>query len=91
MMMSVPIPMYMHGYYPARVRLNAWTEATNYAKRWLIKVQQGMDLGLSEQQDLVEPSKTYALKKASEMEALYDFNIALAKLAQATGWEDMLN
>jgi hypothetical protein len=23
MMMSVPIPMYMHGYYPARVRLNA--------------------------------------------------------------------
>jgi outer membrane protein TolC len=75
----------------ARVRLDAWTEATNYAKRWLIKVQQSMDLGLSEQQDLVEPSKTYALKKASEMEALYDFNIALAKLAQATGWEDMLN
>jgi hypothetical protein len=23
MMMSVPIPMYMHGYYPARARLNA--------------------------------------------------------------------
>ena len=74
----------------AMTKLNAWSEATAYAKRWLIKVQQGMDLGISEPTDLVEPSKTYALKKASEMEALYDFNISLAKLAQVTGWEAML-
>ena len=74
----------------AKTKLDAWSEATSYAKRWLIKVQQGLDLGISDQADLVEPSKTYALKKASEMEALYDFNIALAKLAQATGWEGML-
>ncbi len=75
----------------AKTKLDAWSEATTYAKRWLIKVQQGMDLGLSEKADLVEPSKTYALKKASEMEALYDYNIAMAKLAQATGWEAMLH
>ncbi len=74
----------------AKTKLDAWSEATDYAKRWLIKVQQGIDLGLSEDSELVEPSKTYALKKASEMEALYDFNIAMAKLAQATGWEAML-
>lgn len=75
----------------AKTKLDAWNEATSYAKRWMIKVQQGLDLGISDQADLVEPSKTYALKKASEMEALYDFNIALSKLAQATGWEAMLH
>lgn len=74
----------------ARQRLDAWREATGYAKRWLIKVQQGMDLGLTEASDMVEPSKAYALKKASEMEALYEYNISLSKLAQATGWEGMI-
>ncbi len=74
----------------AKKRLDAWSDATNYAKRWMIKVQQGLDLGLQEQSDLVEPSKAYALKKASEMEALFDYNVALVKLAQSTGWESML-
>lgn len=74
----------------SKIRLDAWKEATGYAKSWVIKVQQGMDLGLSEPEDIVEPSKEYALKKASEMEALYNYNIALSKLAQATGWEGMV-
>ncbi len=74
----------------AKTKLDAWKEATGYAKRWVIKVQQGMDLGLSDPEDIVEPSKAYALKKASEMEALYNYNIALSKLAQATGWEGMI-
>lgn len=74
----------------ARDRLDAWDEATNFAKRWMIKVQQGKDLGLFEEGDLVEPSKAYALKKAKQMEALYGYNLALARLAQTTGWEAML-
>lgn len=74
----------------AKRRLDAWSDATDFAKRWLIKVQQGLDLGLQEQSDLVEPSKAYALKKASEMEALFDYNVSLVKLAQSTGWESML-
>jgi outer membrane protein TolC len=74
----------------AKQRFDAWVEATNYAKRWMIKVKQGLDLGLSEPEDMVEPSKAYALKKASQMEALFDYNVALVKLAQSTGWEAML-
>jgi outer membrane protein TolC len=74
----------------AKKRLDAWTEAVDYAKRWMIKVQQGKDMGLFEDEDLVEPSKAYALKKAEEMEALYDYNMALSNLAQSTGWESML-
>ncbi len=75
----------------ANVRLNAWDEAVTYAKRWLIRVQQGIDLGVTEDEDLIEPSKAYALKKASSMEALFEYNVAIVKLAQSTGWEGMLD
>jgi outer membrane protein TolC len=74
----------------AERRLLAWGEAARYAKQWLIKVQQGLDLGISEDEDLVEPSKEYALKRFSEMSAILDYNLALADLARATGWESML-
>jgi outer membrane protein TolC len=74
----------------ARDRLQAWDEATDYAKRWMIKVQQGKDMGLFDDEDLVEPSKAYAMKKARQMEALYEYNLALSRLAQTTGWEAML-
>lgn len=71
-------------------RMEAWASATQYAKQWLIKVQQGIDLGLTDEEDLVEPSKEYALKKFSEMSAIFDYNVALAQLALATGWQGML-
>jgi outer membrane protein TolC len=74
----------------ARERLQAWDDATDYAKRWMIKVQQGKDMGLFDDADLVEPSKAYAMKKARQMKALYEYNLALARLAQTTGWEGML-
>ena len=71
----------------AERRLLAWGEAARYAKQWLIKVQQGLDLGLTEDSDLVEPSKEYALKRFSEMSAILDYNLALTDLARATGWD----
>ncbi len=74
----------------ANRRLEAWSDATRYAKQWLIKVQQGQDLGLFEGDELVEPAKEYALKKFSEMSALYDYNLAISALALATGWSGML-
>ena len=74
----------------AERRLLAWGEAAKYAKQWLIKVQQGLDLGLTEDSDLVEPSKEYALKRFSEMSAILDYNLAVADLARATGWEAIL-
>jgi len=75
----------------AERRLLAWGEAAKYAKQWLIKVQQGLDLGLTEDSDLVEPSKEYALKRFAEMSAILDYNLALADLARATGWEAILS
>lgn len=74
----------------AQRRLDAYSEAAAYAKKWLILVQQGIDVGTSDEEDLVDPAKEWALKRFAVMSATYDYNIALGKLAQATGWEGVL-
>ncbi|MCH2110204.1 MAG: TolC family protein [Polyangiaceae bacterium] len=74
----------------AKTRLHAWTRATQFAKQWMISVKNGLDLGISEESDMVEPSKEYALKKFKELSTVYDYNLAVARLAQATGWDGML-
>ncbi len=71
----------------AQKRVDAYTRATNYARQWLIKVQQGIDVGTFEDEDIVMPAREYALKRFSQMSAVYDYNIALAKLAETTGWD----
>lgn len=68
-------------------RLDSLTRAATYAKQWLIKVQQGIDVGTMEEDELLAPAKEYALKRYAAMGATYDYNLALAKLALATGWE----
>jgi len=71
----------------ASQRLQAYTDATRYAKQWLVKVQQGIDVGTFSDEDIVDPSKEYALKRFAQMSATMDFNVAMAKLALATGWD----
>ncbi len=68
-------------------RLDAYTRATGYAKQWLVQVQEGIDVGTYEDQDIVDPAKEYATKRFLQMNATFDYNVALAKLAQATGWD----
>ncbi len=71
----------------AERRLDAYSRAAGYAKQWLIKVQQGIDVGVMDDEDIVDPAKEWALKRFSQMSAIFDYNIAVAKLAQATGWD----
>ncbi len=71
----------------AKRRLDAYTRAAQYARRWLITVQQGIDIGVYEDEDVVTPAKEYALKRFSEVGATYDYQMALARLALATGWD----
>lgn len=68
-------------------RLDAYTRAFGYAKRWLIQVQQGIEVGTFEDGDVVDPAKEYALKRFAQMSATLDYNMALARLAQTTGWD----
>jgi outer membrane protein TolC len=71
----------------ARKRLEAFSDAARYARQWLVKVQQGIDVGTFEDQDIVDPAKEYALRRFAQMAATLDYNVALAKLALATGWD----
>jgi len=50
-------------------------------------ISAGIDVGTYEDQDIVDPAKEYATKRFLQMNATFDYNVALAKLAQATGWE----
>lgn len=68
-------------------RLDAYGDATRYARQWLVKVQQGIDVGTFEDEDIVDPAKEYALKRFAQLSATLDFNIAMSKLALATGWD----
>lgn len=70
----------------AEQQLNAYAEAAGYARRWLVIVQQGIDIGAYEENELVGPAKEYAMKRFSEMNATFEYNVALGRLAQVTGF-----
>jgi outer membrane protein TolC len=71
----------------AERRLSAYEEAREYARRWLITVQQGLDIGAYDSDDVIAPAKEYALGRFNVINATYDYHIALARLAMATGWD----
>jgi len=68
-------------------RLEAYSDAVRYARQWLVKIQQGIDVGTYDDEDIVDPAKEYALRRFSQMSATLDYNVAMAKLALATGWD----
>lgn len=75
----------------AQRRLDAYAEAASYAKKWLILVQQGIDVGTNDEEDIVDPAKEWALKRFAVMSATFDYNVAVGKLAQVTGWEALVS
>jgi outer membrane protein TolC len=68
-------------------RLDAYARAASYAKQWLVQVQEGINVGTYDDPDVVDPAREYALKRFLQMNATFDYNVALAKLGQATGWD----
>jgi outer membrane protein TolC len=74
----------------AEKRLDSYGRSVALAKRWLVQVQQGIDVGTFEDQDIVDPAKEYALKRFAQMSAIFDYNVAIARLALATGWDAIL-
>lgn len=72
-----------------QTRRAAYKKATDRAKKWLIVVQQGIDVGTIEDKELLEPAKNYALGKFNMMNATMELDLALAKLARATGWDEI--
>lgn len=68
-------------------RLEAYEETESYAKQWLATVKQAIDIGTMEDKDLIDPAKAYAQHRYNVLNATMELNLALAKLAQQTGWD----
>lgn len=69
----------------ARQRMETYERAVRLARRWLINTQQGVEIGVYEHKDLKDPAKEYAFKRFAHMNAIYDYNMAVSRLALATG------
>jgi outer membrane protein TolC len=70
-------------------RLDAYAKATKTAKRWLVMVQEGIDVGTQEEKDLLEPAKAYATNKFIMLNATMELDMAMSRLAKATGWDSI--
>jgi outer membrane protein TolC len=71
----------------SQLRLAAYQEAEDNARRWLITIQQGLDIGAYEADEVITPAKEYALQRFNVINARYDYHMALARLALVTGWD----
>lgn len=69
----------------AKKKAEAFQRASKLAKQWMIKVTQGIDVGVYEERDLVDPARQYAQQRYSYLSALMDYNLAMANLALVTG------
>lgn len=70
-------------------RVDAYARSVKYAKRWLVMVQQGIDVGTSAEKDLLEPAKAYALNRFNQLNATMELDMAMSRLAKATGWDSI--
>jgi outer membrane protein TolC len=68
-------------------RVDAYARAVKTAKRWLVMVQEGIDVGTTPDKDLLEPAKAYATNKFNQLQAVMELDMAMSKLALATGWD----
>ncbi|HRI71459.1 MAG TPA: TolC family protein, partial [Polyangium sp.] len=68
-------------------RVDAYAKAASYAKKWLVSIQQGIDVGTREEKDVLDPAKSYATNRFAWMNATMELDMAMCRLAKATGWD----
>jgi outer membrane protein TolC len=71
----------------ARTKVEAYRQANRLARQWMIKVSQGIDVGIFEERDLILPAREYAAQRFNYLAALMDFNMAISNLAEKSGWD----
>lgn len=67
-------------------RVDAYSRAVKHAKRWFIMVQEAIDVGTREESDLLDPARQYALQRFNLLNATMELDMAMSRLAKATGW-----
>ena len=68
-------------------RVEIYAKAVQTAKRWLVMVQQGIDVGTIADKELLDPAKAYALNRFNQLNAIMELDLAMSRLAKATGWD----
>ena len=71
----------------AKMREEAWDRAEHKSRQWISTVQDMIDLGTREERDLLDPLRAYGDARVNHLQALMDLNVAMASLAQASGWD----
>ncbi|WP_394821064.1 TolC family protein [Pendulispora albinea] len=71
----------------AQQREARWQHAEEVTRKWLTKVQDGVDLGATDRRFIMDPLRMYLDARLSHIIALKEYNIALADLARASGWD----
>ena len=70
-------------------RVAIYGKAVATAKKWLITVQSGIDMGTIADKELLEPAKAYAQNRFNQLNAVMELDLAMARLAKATGWDSI--
>lgn len=68
-------------------RVDIYQKAVGTAKKWLVMVQQGIDVGTVPDKDLLEPARAYATNRFNALNAIMEYDMAMSRLAKATGWD----
>jgi outer membrane protein TolC len=73
----------------AEARERAYGMAEKTAKQWIIAVQQGIDVGVKEDADLVDAARQWAQQRFNHLTAIMDLDVAWSNLALTTAWDDV--
>jgi outer membrane protein TolC len=73
----------------AQARERAYGMAEKTAKQWVIAIQQGIDVGVKEDADLVDAARQWAQQRYNHLSAIMDLALAWSSLAQATAWDEL--
>ena len=68
-------------------RCTIYEKAVKASKRWVVMVQQGIDFGTTPDKDIIDAAKSYATNRYNLLNATMELDLAMSKLALATGWD----
>lgn len=66
-------------------QVETWGRGRRETRAWFIAAAQGRDVGTVEPRDLVDAVRAYFTARYSHLQAIHDFNVALANLERTSG------
>lgn len=69
----------------ANRRTDAWGKGHRETRRWFISAAQADELGVGEAKELVDAVKAYFNARYNHLQAIYDFNLSVARLERTVG------